>query len=580
MTKGRGYMIISHFKTAANRCCRCGGLFEEMNGEKYIYRTEEGEIICDECGTRMNSMARYLVRDNHAMLELSKNNIKWLCNCRYIVEAIGTSFFIVGRACTDEDADDFLKKDTDKCIIEVNNEHAALFLPNCMRVDSDTFEDMKEQYKALERQFLSLFENASAYYIIGSDKQLMGISDIYCRKLRLFRYYMCESGYITYSSEELEKEWKDSDIRKVVRRRLKGFHRREFLDFCRSRIRGQDEALTKAAYLVYKYLENIASCKPFNSQNWLLTAPSGMGKTEFFRVVSEFFKAHDIPVPVVQVDLSRITEEGYKGEDPSTIPKRILEENLESNGYGICFLDEADKKCVPSYGSHGTDFNAAVQSNLLTLVEGIKLKVNVNEDNKNVDFDSNNTMFVFLGAFQSLRSQRKAQTKAVEKNEKSRTIGFASLFDDDDNVQETAEELETAETEAIFCDLNIQDIIDFGMQEELAGRISQVVNFRMLSKESMLDIICCKTKSISEELGIHIELTKAAKDELLDISFTGLGVRRPMNSIRELAQSAVADLFFDDDVDYENDTIVISSLNSAYVKKKSRCGRRKCMSGI
>lgn len=573
-------MVISHFETRARYCCRCDRELDTINGEKYIYRTEEGDIFCKSCGTATHCNAGYLVRNNHAMLELSKDNIKQLYDGKYIVEAIDTSFFITGKACTDEDADDFLKKDTDKCIIEVNHEHAALFLPNCLRADSDTFENMKEQYKALERQFLSLFENASAFYIIDSDKQLMGISDIYYRKLRLFRYYMCESGYTTYSADELEKEWQDEDIRKVVRRRLKGFHRREFLDFCRNRIRGQDEAMPKAAYLVYKYLENIASCKPFNSQNWLLTAPSGMGKTEFFRAVSEFFKMHSIPVPVVQVDLSRITEEGYKGEDPSMIPKKILEENMESNGYGICFLDEADKKCIPSYGSHGTDFNAAVQSNILTLVEGTKLKVNVNDDNKNVDFDSNNTMFVFLGAFQSLRTQRKAQTKAVEKTEKSRTIGFASLFDEEDNVQEAVEEPETAASEAIFCDLNIQDIIDFGMQEELAGRISQVVNFRMLSRADMLDIIHCKTESISEELGIHIELTKAAKEELLGISFTGLGVRRPMNAIRELAQNAVADRYFEDDVDYENDIVFITSLKSACIKKKSAIRRRKTMLGI
>lgn len=269
---------------------------------------------------------------------------------------------------------------------------------------------------------------------------------------------------------------------------LNTFQSNELLEYCQGRVQGQGLQLKTAVYYIYNYMQSVASGEPFNAQNCGLTAPSGSGKTEFYRAVKDFFEIHNIPIPVVQIDLSQITEEGYKGSNPSSIPKRMLADAPNSGGIGICFLDEADKKCVPSYTSHGDNINAAVQSNLLTLIEGIKL--NVDMDDSMEDFDSNLTMFILMGAFQDARHK---------KSHKTRSLGFLSELDDGKNKNTTEK---TADS--FYDDLTIQDIIDFGMQEELAGRLVQVINFHRLSKKAMRKLIRCKVNEISNEIEISM----------------------------------------------------------------------------
>lgn len=73
----------------------------------------------------------------------------------------------------------------------------------------------------------------------------------------------------------------------------------------------------------------------------------------------------------------------------------LLEEG--SDGTGIVFLDEFDKKLLPSYSSQGENINAAVQSQLLTMIEGRIIRIN------RYEIDTNKTMFVGLGSFDEYR---------------------------------------------------------------------------------------------------------------------------------------------------------------------------------
>lgn len=78
-------------------------------------------------------------------------------------------------------------------------------------------------------------------------------------------------------------------------------------------------------------------------------------------------------------------------------------------GAAVFFLDEADKKFRPDFNSHGKDFNASIQSSLLTLIKGAVKYV----PDKDSTVDTNDTMFVIMGAFQDLRDQKKQNCETL-----------------------------------------------------------------------------------------------------------------------------------------------------------------------
>ena len=266
---------------------------------------------------------------------------------------------------------------------------------------------------------------------------------------------------------------------------------KEMLNYVLGRIKGQDNEIRRAVYIVYEYLKSIASGKSMHSVSWIITAPSGSGKTEFYRSIRDFFKEKKIPVPVIQYDLSRITETGFKGAESSEILKLAYKVNGTS-GYAIFFLDEADKRFIPSYSSNGQDANRAVQAELLTMVEGTIRSIDENEPS--TTFDTNKTMFVFMGAFQDLRERKAVRTAA-----RSTPIGFTG-------GSENASPESGQYVDYFYSDLSIEDMIEYGMLEELAGRITRVVNFHLIEESEMRKLIKLKAEEISKEAGVIISV--------------------------------------------------------------------------
>lgn len=318
------------------------------------------------------------------------------------------------------------------------------------------------------------------------------------------------------------------------------FTARDLYEYCKRRIKGQDKELAKAVYYVYDYIESAAFGTKMSVMNWMLTAPSGMGKTEFFRCIEDFFADHDIPVPVIRFDLNDYSPTSFKGKEIDDIPGEIKAHQYKTYidpSFAICFFDESDKKMLPNYTSKGEDLNAMLQSEILTLVEGIKAN----------GIDSSKTMFVFLGAFQYLRDARQKKVKVLRS-------GFRTDNDPNDA------------SETFYDDLTLDDMIEHGMLEELAGRITSVINFHKIDERQMKSIICDKAKQIGDEIGYAIRITDKGLKELMEIAYTNLGVRKPMNVIRELALSVIAHQTIFGDTDNDISEIVISGLEKVKLK--------------
>lgn len=439
-------------------------------------------------------------------------------------------------------------------LFEKRDGNAAFLFPESYRVHCYD-PDFREKLPKFARKLLGAITGCNNYHLLLDEKnQAVGISSLSKEEMQDSEFLLADFAEDTPTLLSLMRGLSQERINADIWCALQKFTPQEMLQYCQKRIQGQNTSLKIAVYQVYRYLQLVAVGKPFSAQNWLLTAPSGSGKTEFFRAIRDFCELHRIILPVVQIDLSRLTEEGFKGNDASKIPEQILAKYPDSKGYGICFLDEADKKCLPCYTSHGENVNAAVQGNLLTLVEGCQVLADTDSGKK--IFDSSYTMFIFMGAFQSVRNQK------AQKTEATRRLGFL------------AEETGSADTldnsaDSFYEDITLQDIIDCGMQEELAGRLSQVVNFHRISKDDMRKLLFHKAEEISRETGICTELTQAAAEDFLQISFGNLGIRRPMNQMRQLVQNAVAEVFFENGFDCQHDKVVIASVQSAYVVQRT-----------
>lgn len=534
-------------------CAECSEKFE--NGGVIMRRDSDGSLFCAECADKnKGSYSAYHVDGSCAKLIFS-GVYEQLEDGIYELERCGIATSVIS-ACGDGMSFLDYKKQVpaSNYILEKRRGKAALLFPKNSNV---TKSDLAER-TGIPVMFIAEFEMLTgcgrALAICDRSGNVTGVAS--CPDLKNARagFISIPEGFYILPERDIEAERSKSPLRRSAENALRTLTPKAMFEYCAHRVQGQDPELKKAVYMIYKYLQDVSAGRLIHADSWMLTAPSGSGKTEFFRTIRDLFRMYHIAIPVIQIDLSQITETGYKGDNVSTIPEKILAVNPDSDGTAICFLDEADKKFVPSYGSHGVDINSAIQSNMLTLIEGTCLKVDVNDMEK--DFDSNKTMFILMGAFQNIRNEKH---NTVCQDRKYLPLGFGVNYDDaGDDVSEAADKFHE--------DITMQDIIDHGMIDELAGRMTQLINFHRLSDDDMRALIKCKTKEISDEMGIRIELSVSAEDELLGISFGNLGVRRPMNIIKELSRTAVAEVFFDDGFDPCADKVVISSIDSAEVE--------------
>ena len=264
------------------------------------------------------------------------------------------------------------------------------------------------------------------------------------------------------------------------------------------------ENLEMILFNIYVYLERISQGYS-NADSILLTAPSGCGKTETYRAVKQYF-AKELPcLPCYQVDASQFTETGFKGADPIWIVGGLLEKE-ETNGIGIVWIDEIDKKILPSFESNGSNVNAKVQHSFLTIMEGSICPPKKDGGSKSVD--TNNTFFIGMGAFDYVRDSKK--NASIE-------LGFG------------ADRRETDHYDVITR----EDLIDAGACYELVGRFSAIYSYHRLAEKDIRRIInmIVAQESAIMEVGVLIE--EPFIRTLLKENNSKYGCRLIRSSIRE-----------------------------------------------
>lgn len=290
----------------------------------------------------------------------------------------------------------------------------------------------------------------------------------------------------------------------------------EMLSYVQSRVMGQEDIVSVVTN-IYTHLRrmigqtlNMRMQTRSGSNNMLLCAPSGCGKTETYRAIKDYF-ADRIPLLAVHiVDVSGLTPAGFRGSEPSSVVAPLV--GYGSEPIAIVFMDEFDKICTPSYTADHSDMHLEVQHNILTMVEGSRV-----ETARGV-VDTKNILFIGAGSFDGFRKVR-------ESNEKSE-IGFQK----DENKKSDH-----------YAPVTRENIITSGGCYELIGRFSYIVNYHPLDKEIVLNIIDRNRELIANDFGCELILERKVLTELCEQAGSKFGCRLLDSLMRDPVLKAYGD---------------------------------------
>lgn len=311
-----------------------------------------------------------------------------------------------------------------------------------------------------------------------------------------------------------EKGMKEAFLRQKIRRFVN--QKDAYKDFdarVRERVLGQKN-LSEITFNVFMWLRGLAEHSEIRN-NAMIVAPSGCGKTETYRTIKEILGEEIDNIPVIQLDATSLTAEGYKGMDNNDFFAPLFTDSV--NGIAIVVLDEIDKRLLPDHNSRGENMNASIQAQLLTLIEGTELRGEV--EGEEVVIDTSNTLFIAAGAFQRIRDRRKEEQE--KRLENPMQIGFQSYATQISDMGKMDNE-----------DITLEEIIENGAMHEFMGRFATIINLHMLDFETVKTIINRYIGEFGKLLKCNIILEDTVAKELYEKYRTcGLGCRILRNEI-------------------------------------------------
>jgi len=277
------------------------------------------------------------------------------------------------------------------------------------------------------------------------------------------------------------------------------------------RIIGQDEAISTIAKAIRRARAGLKDPRrPIG--NFIFLGPTGVGKTELARTLSEFmFGSEDA---LIRVDMSEFMEKfavsrlvgappGYVGYDEGG----QLTEAVRRKSYCCILLDEIEK-------AHPDVFNLLLQifdDGHLTDAKG-----------RRVDF--RNSIIIMTS------------NVGAELIRKGTTIGFTSRSDEAKTREQSYERMKE----------NLLGELKKTFRPEFLNRVDDTVVFHSLTREQIREIVDLMLATVSQQLsekGVGLKVTEAAKDLLGEKGYDEVFGARPL---RRVIQNMIEDKLSED----------------------------------
>lgn len=340
---------------------------------------------------------------------------------------------------------------------------------------------------------------------------------------------------------------------------------REVFDYLNDYVIGQKEAKKTLSITIcdhYNHIKKVnkkvSEVSHYYKQNVLMLGPTGVGKTYLVKKLAQL-----VGVPFVKADATKFTEVGYVGANVEDTVRDLITQadgNVELAQYGIVYIDEADKLAGPRK-LVGKDINGrGVQNSLLKLLEETDIDTSSPFDmmaqmnsmmsggksKKPKTINTKNILFILSGAFNGLE-------EIIKKRLNVNTIGLSKK-----SLQRVDKSLD------VFSMVTTKDLMDFGLEPELIGRLPVRVHLDRLTSEDLFKILSESKESIIYQYldafnsyGIELSFDRSALMAIAELAFVEkTGARSLMTIIEktlrdykfDLPSLAVSKLVVDEDL--------------------------------